>query len=238
MPLPALRPEGTATPSLEMVPLSSLRSNPNNALRHSQANIDALARSISKYRTIIPIVINADGDIICGHARVAALRKLGMTDVPAIRAEHLSPAQQRAFALAENRLSELADWDEEALARELRFLHENDVAFDFSAIGFSAAEVEIVLGAEPTQKRRRRRPKRSNAATVFNWTPAVSEPGDVWHLDCHLLVCGPTAPDQVDAIIRRWQSDTGGQAIHGRSGRNFGIIERGRQGARKGDADE
>ena len=208
-PLPALRPEGTPKPALEMVPLASLRSNPNNARRHSRAQIEALARSISKYRTIIPIVVNGDGDIICGHARVAAARKLCMTAVPAIRADHLSPAQQRAFALAENRLSELACWDDEALAREIQFLNENDVAFDFSAIGFSADEVEIVLGGEPPEHRMKRRHKRTTAVTVANGVSAVSETGDVWHLGDHVLVCGRTAPDQVDAIIRRWQDDAG-----------------------------
>jgi len=99
------------THALEHLPLTSLRKNPRNPRQHSQKQIDQLAKSIRTYGFVGVVVVDNELNIICGHARVDAADQLGMTTVPAIRVSHLTPAQRRAFAIADNKIAENASWD-------------------------------------------------------------------------------------------------------------------------------
>jgi ParB-like chromosome segregation protein Spo0J len=87
--------------------------------------------------------VAADGVIIAGHARLAAARKLNMTEVPVIVLYHLTEAQRRALVLADNKLALNAGWDEEALRVELQSLQED--GFDLDVVGFTDEELENLL---------------------------------------------------------------------------------------------
>jgi hypothetical protein len=92
------------------------------------------------------VVVDETGELLCGHARVSAARRLKIQSIPAVRACHLSEAQKRAFVLADNRLAELASWNAKSLKRELQFLSELDIDYDFLALGFDTAEIDFILG--------------------------------------------------------------------------------------------
>ena len=105
-----------------------------NNPRHNEAAIDKVAASIKEFGFKVPIVIDTDNVIVCGHTRVRAAQKLGMQTVPCIVADDLSPQQIRAFRLADNKTSEFAEWDFEKLEQELAELRE--LQFDMDDYGF------------------------------------------------------------------------------------------------------
>jgi hypothetical protein len=121
---------------------------------------------------------------LCGHARVLAARQLNIRAIPAVRASHLSESQKRAFVLADNRLAELASWNAKSLKRELQFLSELDIDYDFHALGFDTAQIDFILadGGEADD--------RADALPQTLDVPAVSRPGDLWQLEQHRLYCG------------------------------------------------
>jgi ParB-like chromosome segregation protein Spo0J len=96
-----------------------LKLDPNNARRHSKKQIRQLGESIKAFDLNVPILIDRDGNVIAGHARLAAAGELGWTEVPTLCLDHLTPAQARAFMIADNRLAEIAVWDDPLLAQQL-----------------------------------------------------------------------------------------------------------------------
>jgi hypothetical protein len=175
----------------------------------------ALMNSVATFGFITPVIVDEGGLLLCGHARVAAAKNLGIDTVPTVCARHLSEARKRAFILADNRLAQLAAWDEDALKRELEFLSDLQIDFDFSAIGFDTAEVSFILDRNTTASTRRQRKRKPTGAS------AVSQPGDIWRLGDHFVCCGLAGLAEIDAMIRRWQADSGGDAVDARSGERF-----------------
>lgn len=93
------------------LPITSLKPNPHNARTHSKRQIRKIANSIKKFGFLGCVLIDMDGTIIAGHGRVEAAKLLGMTEVPTLCIAHLSPEELRAYMIADNRLAELAGWD-------------------------------------------------------------------------------------------------------------------------------
>src|SRR5690348_9346315 len=91
----------------------------NNARTHSEAQVAQIAASIRAFGFTNPIPVDGERGVIAGHGRLLAARKLGMAEVPTIELSHLSPAQKRAYVLADNRLALSAGWDEDLLRIEL-----------------------------------------------------------------------------------------------------------------------
>jgi DNA modification methylase len=153
-----------------------------NARTHSVEQVAQVAASIVEFGWTNPLLVAADGTIIAGHARLAAARKLGMTEVPVIVLDHLSETQRRALVLADNRLALNAGWDEEMLRVELTALDEG--GFKLDLVGFSDEELAELLGGEA-----------HDGLTEENDAPeppetAITDPGDVWILGQHRLLCG------------------------------------------------
>ena len=105
-------------------PVADLKPYARNARTHNPKQIQQIAASIREFGFTVPVLIDAESTIIAGHARVEAAKRLGMECVPVIQIDHLTQAQRRAYIIADNRLAELAGWDEELLAVELKFLTE------------------------------------------------------------------------------------------------------------------
>src|SRR5437016_3020635 len=99
--------------------VEDLTLDPRNPRRHSKKQIAQIAESIKIFGFVVPILIDRNGKIICGHGRLMAARALGITKVPTVCLDHLSAAQARAFMIADNRLTEIAIWDDRLLAEQL-----------------------------------------------------------------------------------------------------------------------
>src|SRR6266852_1213861 len=108
--------------AIEPMPVASLRPHPGNARTHSKKQVRQIADSIRHFGFTNPVLIGQDGRIIAGHGRVEAAKLLGLESVPTVLLSHLSPAQRRAYVLADNKLALNAGWDREMLAIELQGL--------------------------------------------------------------------------------------------------------------------
>lgn len=216
---------------LEMIPPGCLVADKRNARTHSKRQIDQIARSITQFGFIGAVLVDGADQIIAGHGRVEAAKQLGLDQVPVLRVTHLSAAERKAYAIADNRLAELAGWDGEILAIELQELREVD--FDIGAIGFELGDVDIVPekgGSQPAQK-----PDRGACASGR----PVSRAGDVWLLGPHQLRCGDADDEAsyaaIDAAIRRWQRAAGKAASLAGAGKSFAEMENERASAAVAD---
>src|SRR6516162_9091338 len=99
-------------------PIGELKPDPTNPRRHSKKQIRQIANSIKAFDFNVPILVDRDGNVIAGHGRLLACQELGITEVLTLCLEHLTPAQIRAFTIADNRLTEISTWDDRLLAQQ------------------------------------------------------------------------------------------------------------------------
>src|ERR1700674_2227130 len=136
--------------------------------RKNDSAVDRMCSSIREFGFKIPVLARSDGEVVDGHLRLNAARKLGITEVPVILCDEWSPAQVKAFRLMVNRPVSWTDWDEELLALELQDIQELD--FDLSLTGFDPGEIDDLLALEDDEK--------ANAAPPLPESP-VSRLGDL-----------------------------------------------------------
>ena len=149
----------------------------NNARTHSRRQIAQIAGSIERFGFLNPVLIDGSNQIIAGHGRVAAAKKLGLTSVPSLRIEHLSDDERRAYVLADNRLAEKAGWDRELLAIELQ--HLTEIEFDTEIIGFETPEIDIILNEAKEARGEVESPDDRLPLSPAHGQ-AISRPGDLW----------------------------------------------------------
>jgi DNA modification methylase len=159
-----------------------------NARTHSDAQVAQIAASIREFGFTNPILTDGARGVIAGHGRLMAARKLGLAEVPTIELAHLTPAQRRAYVLADNKLALNAGWDEDMLRLELGDLR--DEGFDLGLTGFDLDEIGRLL-IDATEGR-----TDPDQVPDVPETP-VSRLGDVWLLGRHRLACG----DCTDAAV-------------------------------------
>jgi hypothetical protein len=130
------------TLKVQSVAIGSVAIDPANLRRHPTRNLDAIAASLRRFGQRKPIVVDADGIVRAGNGTLEAARALGWTQIDVVRTT-LKGADAVAYAIADNRTGELAEWDEAGLAETLRALQAE--AFDLAAVGYSEAEVEALI---------------------------------------------------------------------------------------------
>jgi len=178
--------------NVEMIALSRLVPYENNP-RNNDAAVEAVARSIAEFGWRVPIVCDEGLVIVCGHTRYKAAKKLGLTLVPVHVARGLTPAQLRAYRIADNQTASIADWDDALLVEELTRLQAD--GFDLSLTGFDDDQLKNYLDAEPTL---------SGDPDDVPSVPAdpVTKPGDLILLGDHRLLCGDaTNPADVARLL-------------------------------------
>ena len=217
--------------SVRWLPVESLTPDPGNARVHGPRQIARIADSIAAFGFNVPILIDGAGAVLAGHGRVLAARRLGLSEVPTIALEHLSEAERRAFMIADNRLSELASWDDRRLGVELKALKSLDLDFSLAATGFELDEIELKV--DPGIKSGGGRAPGKRPAAASPKASPVAQPGDEWTLGPHRLLCGneirSTTLSAVDAAIRRWQAMTGERARLRSTGERFDKVARARR---------
>jgi DNA modification methylase len=173
--------------ALQHLPPDALRPWAGNARTHSQKQLRQIAASIRTFGFTNPVLIDEEKTILAGHGRVAAAKLLGLATVPCRLISTMTAAQKRAYVLADNKLALNAGWDEEMLATELSGLLATELDFDLGVTGFSIPEIDsLIEGLDPEQ---RGDPADDRLPEVVDG-PAVTWPGDVWHLGPHQLICG------------------------------------------------
>src|SRR6202789_4701427 len=128
-----------AAQSVELWPIERLVEYPRNPRKNDKA-VDRMCASIREFGFKIPVLARSDGEVVDGHLRLKAARKLGITEIPVILCDEWTPAQVKAFRLMVNRSATWADWDDELLKLELMDLETAD--FDLALTGFDSKEIE------------------------------------------------------------------------------------------------
>jgi len=172
----------TTHPQIELAPTRSLHPNKRNAKTHSDKQIAQIATSIERFGWLVPIIIDDENIIVAGHGRWLAAQRLGQAEVPIIRAQFLTDADRRAFALAENRIAELSGWDDDILGQELKFLFED--GFELEITGFSTSDLDLAIPEAKSAD------KPENIELPDYDAVAVTRPGDLWQIGPHRLLCG------------------------------------------------
>ena len=168
---------------IELLPIADLVPYANNPRTHPKANVAKLAESLRQYGWTNPVLITDSREIIAGHGRVLAANKLGLAEAPCIRLSHLTPEQVKAYRIADNRLGLDSDWDDELLRLEL-----SELDLDSVLTGFDEAELDRILNGDAAQQGEDDTPQLQENA--------VSEPGDIWALGPHRLLCGDATDAQ------------------------------------------
>lgn len=126
---------------IEQIEISKIKPYENNPRINDEA-VEYVANSIKEFGFKVPLVLDADFVIVCGHTRYKAAQELGLEKLPCIVASDLTPEQVKAFRLAENKTGELAEWDFELLEQELAALDDFEIDFDMESFGFEDIENE------------------------------------------------------------------------------------------------
>ena len=185
-----------APEAIETWPLDRLRPYARNAKTHGADQVAKIAASMAEFGWTVPVLVSSDGEVIAGHGRIMAAAQLGLTEAPVIVLDHLTEAQRRAYRIADNKLTELGDWDEALLRDEVAGLLAED--FDLSLLGFAEDELEALLQDPDLGE--------DGAAEGEDDVPEppvdpVSVPGDLWRLGPHRLICGDSTSADVVAKL-------------------------------------
>ena len=178
---------------VELRKISDIIPYENNP-RHNDAAVDAVAKSINEFGFRQPVVVDAADVITVGHTRWKAAQKLGLKEIPVHVATDLTPAQIRAYRIADNQSSNIADWDYDLLPLELAELELAD--FDLDLLGFSPDELAQIMGENLTEGLvdPDEIPAPPDAATT--------QAGDLWVLGEHRLLCGDSSkPEDLDRLL-------------------------------------
>jgi len=175
-----------------LVPLDSLRPDPQNVRRHDDRNLEAVRRSLASFGQQKPIVALRDGTVIAGNATLQAARDLGWEQI-AVAWSDLDPVQAKAYAIADNRTAELAEWDWDALAQQLEELGEAGFDVESLAITPEDLEEELAKVAEAAEEIPPEKKSAAFEAAFDDLDPSfIPEVGSVWRIgEATLAVAHP-----------------------------------------------
>jgi ParB-like chromosome segregation protein Spo0J len=137
-------------PLIKTAQVADLIPYARNSRTHSDEQITQIAASIKEFGFLNPVIVDGENGIIAGHGRVMAAKKLGMTELPAVEASHLTDAQRRAYIIADNKLALNAGWDDEMLRVEFDEL--GAMGFDLELTGFDVEELAELFDSDKSEE--------------------------------------------------------------------------------------
>lgn len=174
------------TEKIAMVEVKDLKPYAKNAKKHDKEQVEKIAESIKRFGFVSPCLIDGEKNIIAGHGRLMAAKKLGMQAVPCVFVEGMTDEERRAYILADNRLTEIGGWDMGLVRDEIAALI--DAGFDVGVLGF-----DDVLGNSDKDVS-------EDDFDIDNPVDIRCRAGDVWKLGDHRLMCGDST--NVDCVQR------------------------------------
>ena len=188
--------------SITYHPIHTLVALGRKTRSHTKDQIQKLATSIQTFGFNVPVLIDEEGKVLAGNARVEAARLIGLPEVPCVQLAHMTEAQKRAFVIAANRIAEESSWDREALKIEFEELAALDLGFSLEVTGFTEPQIDaIVLGGEGGGEK-------GDAIPTVSGAPA-SQLGDLWLLGDHRLLCADaTDPASLKTLLGDEQART------------------------------
>ena len=179
--------------------IDQLKPDPANPRLHSKKQIRQIANSIETFGFNVPVLVDAELNVIAGHGRLLACRELGWSEVPTLCLDHLTPAQARAFAIADNRLTEIATWDDRLLAQQLKDLSLLGLDFSLEVTGFEVAEIDLRIASLDDMPEQDDDP--ADAVPEVSAEPPISQIGDLWLLGRDRVLCGNALDPEAFATL-------------------------------------
>lgn len=176
-------------------PIDELKRFGRQARTHDDRQIGVIAASIQQFSFCEPVIVDEAGHLLIGYGRVAAAKRLGLTEVPTLVVSHLTAAEKRAYVIASNRSAEKAGWDKEILELEFKELSALDLDFSLDVTGFSFEEREaLVFGQDQSEE--------GEDALPALPERTVSVLGDLWICGEHWVLCGDAlSPDSYARLL-------------------------------------
>ena len=189
---------------IQMMKLSEIHPYEKNP-RFNDSAVEAVANSIKEFGFQQPIVVDKDLVVVIGHTRLKAAKQLGLTEVPVVIADNLTPEQVQAYRIADNKTGEIAEWNYDLLPIELRDLQEKD--FDLSLLGFDTDELDRLLNGSSEENVVAGGETDADAVPDIPEDP-VSQPGVIYQLGKHRLMCGDsTRAEDVARLMNSGKAD-------------------------------
>ena len=163
------------------IDVNEIKPYKKNAKKHPEEQIKKIMASIEEFGIVNPIIIDKDKNIIAGHGRLEAIKRLGINKVPVLMTKHLTKTQIKAYRLADNKLAELGEWDDELLTIELRDLLDQN--FDIEMLGFDESELEDFIEADMYSQE-----KENDIPDIEE--KIVIKKSDLIELGVHKIFCG------------------------------------------------
>lgn len=178
-----IKSSGSLLPYM-LMDIGLLKPYAKNAKKHPEKQISQIAASIRKFGFITPIVVDASHEVVAGHGRLEAAKLLGIKQVPVVQVTNLSPAEIKAYRLADNQLTMNSGFDEVLLRIEIIDIIGLDADFELETIGFETAEIDLILQDDALQQ------DPADDIPALNDESIVTKSGDLWNLGDHRLYCG------------------------------------------------
>ena len=180
----------------ELVKIETLVFDPANARKHGEKNLAAIKSSLQRFGQQKPIVVDANGVVRAGNGTLAAAKALGWKEIAIVRSP-LSGSEATAYAIADNRTSELAEWDDDVLSQTLAALQIEDEELAIAS-GFDAKEIDALLAPDEVKEDEVPEPP----------VDPITKPGDLWILGNHRLLCGDsTKAEDVQRLMEGTKAD-------------------------------
>lgn len=184
--------------------IQELKIYENNPKSHPQEQINLIKKSIKKFGFLVPILVDSEKNIVCGHGRLEAAKQLEMQKVPVIEIKNLTQSQINAFRIADNKLSE-SSWNDDFLRQEIEKLQEDN--FDINFCGFSNEEIEELLEANEDIDIFESGEKEENLPEMAKEKRVKKE--DLWILGNHKLLCGDcTKEESIQKLLGQEKIDS------------------------------
>ncbi len=185
---------GKTTTEMQLVAVSKLVPYVNNARTHNAQQITKLRSSLREFGFINPVIIDREYNVIAGHGRILAAKEEGIEDVPCVFVDYLTPAQKKAYILADNRMAMDAGWDEELLRVEIEALQAE--SFDVGLTGFDEKDIAELFAGEDGDAQ-------DDDFDVDEelQKPPVTKSGDVWLLGNHRMICEDSTKEETYAVL-------------------------------------
>lgn len=181
------------TTEMQLISTEKLIPYVNNARMHSAEQINKLRSSLREFGFINPVIIDRDYNVIAGHGRIEAAKAEGISEVPCVFADYLTPAQKKAYILADNRMAMDAGWDEELLRVEIEALQAE--SFDIGLTGFDESEIADLFETDSEVK------DDDFDVDAELEKPPVTKSGDLWLLGNHRLICGDSTKEETYTLL-------------------------------------
>ncbi len=182
------------TKNMQLVEISKLIPYINNARTHSKEQITKLRSSLREFGFINPVIIDNDYNVIAGHGRIEAAKLENIKEVPCVFVDYLTPAQKKAYIIADNRMAMDAGWDEELLRIEIESLQAE--AFNIELTGFEEQEIAAIFDSVEEEIQE----DNFDIEEALS-KPSVTKRGDLWLLGNHRLICGDSTKQQTYTLL-------------------------------------